>query len=185
MERAVAWDAPETRRSHAAYRLGGLRWFAGGLIGLAVATGLAAYALVVLKRPGLGPFIVAAVILGLIGLGAGAGALLRAQRFRTALQRAPWCRAELRVAGAHLRLVFATDGAVYNAADDTDAAEGGGQRWVDVRLMTTSRWRVREVVGFRDGQVNLCPISDGSFVLSADGLDNLYGLGPLARGRAR
>lgn len=192
MERGVAWDVPETRRSYSAYRLGGLRWLAGGLVGVAAAIGLSAYAVQVLQRPGLGAFIVAAVILGLIGLGTGLGALSRARRFRTALQGAPWRRAELRVAGAHLRLAFATDGTTGSATDGAtvgdsvdDADEEGGRRAVDVRLMTTSRWRVREVVRLRGRQVSLCPMSNGSFVLNAEGLDNLYGLRPLARGKAR
>lgn len=174
MERVVAWDAPETRRSYAAYRLGGLRWLAGGLAGVALAIGLSAYAVLVLQRPGLGVFIVASVILGLIGLGTGIGALFRARRFHIALQQAPWRRAELRVAGAHLRLIFA------GATADEDQ-----RRAVDVRLMTTSRWRVRQVVGFRDGDVALCAMNGGSFVLTAQGLDNLYGLRPLARQKGR
>ncbi|MDQ4037049.1 MAG: hypothetical protein M3313_01530 [Actinomycetota bacterium] len=195
MERVVAWNAPETARSYAAYRRGGLRWFAGGLTGLALAIGLSAYALLVLQRPGLGPFIFTSLILGLIGIGTGLGALLRARRFRMALQRAPWRSAELRVAGAHLRLILARDGLGFSdevpglrgpGADvaDQDDPDEERRRSVDVRLMTTSRWRVREVVGFRDREVRLCPINDGSFVLTAPGLDNLYGLQRLARRNA-
>lgn len=172
MEGQPAWDSDETRRSYAAYRLGALRWLTGGLAGLALAIGLSAYAVLVLKRPGLGVFIVAAVILGVIGLLTGAGGLIRAQRFRRALQRAPWQRAELRVAGAHLRLVF---------ADADGEAEKGEPRAVDARLMSTSRWRVREVVGYRDGEVLVCPAKDGSYVLTAQGMHNLYGLLPVAR----
>jgi len=171
----VAWDSPDTRRSYAAYRLGALRWLAGGMACLIGAVGLSAYAVLVLKRPGLGVFIVAAVLFGALGLVTGTGGLLRAQRFRRALQRSPWRSAELRVAGAHLRLVF--------AADDGGADGADGPRAVDARLMTTGRWRVRAVVGHRDGQVLLCPAKDASsYVLTAPGLDNLYGLLPLARG---
>ena len=172
----AAWARPETRRSFAAYRRGALRWFAGGLVGVTAAIGLSAYAVQVLKRPGLGVFIVAAVILGLLGLIIGAGGLVRAQRFRRVLQRAPWQRARLRVAGPHLRLVFPADD-VEPAAD----SHGDQQRAVDVRLMTTSRWRVRAVVGYRDGEVLLCPAQDGSYVLTAQGMHNLYGLLPLER----
>lgn len=172
MVQALAWDKPETRRSYAAYRLGALRWFTAGLGCLALAIGLSAYAVLVLGRPGLGVFIVATVIIGLIGLITGGGGLLRAWRFRAALQQASWRSAELRVAGAHLRLVFATD--------KVEAGEGQAQT-VDARLMTTSRWRVREVVGYRDGEVAICPIKDGSYVLTAQGMNNLYGLLPLAR----
>jgi hypothetical protein len=79
------------------------------------------------------------------------------------------------VAGPHLRLVFSAD--AETAAD----ADGDQQRAVDVRLMTTSRWRVRAVVGYRDGEVLLCPAQDGSYVLTAQGMNNLYGLLPLER----
>ncbi|MGI8627910.1 MAG: hypothetical protein ACR2J5_15290 [Geodermatophilaceae bacterium] len=201
VDRVVAWDAPETKRSYAAYRVGGLRWLAGGLAGVALAIGLSAYAVLVLRRPGLGVFIVTALILGLIGLGTGLGALLRARRFRLALQQAPWRSAELRVAGAHLRLVLYGDGVATHRDEpaedepgqdgpradvpDADGPDEDRRRAVDVRLMTTSRWRVREVVGFRDREVRLCPIKDGSFVLTAPGLDNLYGLQRLARRNAR
>lgn len=169
MEESPAWDAPETQRAYRAFRLGGLRWFAGGLGSVLLAIGLSVYAVTVLKRPGLGVFIVASVLLGLIGLIVGSGALLRARRFRLALQRAPWRPTELRVAGTHLRLVFAEDEAQTGAADVH----------LDVRLMTTSRWRVREVVGYRDGEVLVCPMGAGGFVLTANGLDNLFGLLPL------
>jgi hypothetical protein len=171
----AAWARPETRRSFAAYRRGALRWFAGGLVGVTAAIGLSAYAVQVLKRPGLGVFIVAAVILGLLGLIIGGGGLVRAQRFRRVLQRAPWQRARLRVAGPHLRLVFSADA---ETAADADRDQQGG---VDVRLMTTSRWRVRAVVGYRDGEVLLCPAQDGRYVLTAQGMNNLYGLLPLER----
>lgn len=167
----MAWDTPETKSSYAAYRLGALRWLVGGVGSLALSIGLSAYAVLVLKRPGLGVFIVAAVILGVLGLVTGVGGLIRAAQFRAALQQAPWRHAELRVAGAHLRLVFAGEGA------ETD----DGSHAVDVRLMTTSRWRVRAVVDYRGGQVLICPVKDASFVLSAPGLHNLYGLLPLKR----
>ncbi len=184
-----AWQQPETRRSYAAYRLGALRWFAGGLAGATVAVGLSAYAVLVLKRPGLGVFIVAALFLGVIGLVTGTGGLIRAQRFRRTLQTQPWQSAELRVAGASLRLIFAADDVdndtVDNDAVDSDAvdidANGDDRRAADVRLLITSRWRVREVVGHRDGEVLVCSARDGSYVLSAQGLNNLYGLRPLAR----
>lgn len=172
----TAWEAPGTQESYAAYRLGALRWLGGGVAGIALAIGLSVYAVTVLKRPGLGVFIVGAVILGLIGIGAGAGGLLRARRLRKGLQQAPWRRAELRVAGAHLRLVFPA----AKSGPDGDQTEEDAHT-VDLRLMTTSRWRVREVVGFRDGEVLVCPLRDGDFVLTAHGLNNLYGLRPLAR----
>ncbi len=176
---AVAWQDPETRRSHAAYRLGALRWCVGGIAGFGAAAGLSVYAVVVLKRPGLGVFIVTAVILGAIALTTGAGGLLRARRFRTALAGAPWQPVRLRMAGAHLRLIFFADqSAAQHAEDDDDV---GGSRTVDARLMTTSRWRVREVVGFRDAEVCVCPLDGGDFVLTARGLVNLYGLKPLAQ----
>lgn len=179
----VAWDEPETRRSYAVYRLGALRWFLGGLAGIALAIALSTFAVQVLKRPGLGVFIVAAALLGVFATVTGAGGLLRAARFRRALERAQWQRARLRVAGAHLRLIFA-----HAAAEDVRAQTGeddDGSRALDARLMTTSRWRVRSVVGNRDGAVRLCPLGGESYVLTAQGLDNLYGLLPLARRRGR
>lgn len=167
MTEQPAWDAPETRRSLAAYRLGALRWLAGGLASAGVAVGLSAYAVRVLQRPGLGVFIVAATILGLIGVITGAGALLRARQFRRALQGAPWQGAELRVAGAHLRLILPTE----QTDDDLDNFPA-----IDVKLMPTSRWRVRAVVGYRDQDVLVCPDGEAGFVLSAPGMNNLYGL---------
>lgn len=157
-----AWESSGTLESYAAYRLGALRWFGGGLLALAVAVGLASYAVLGLGRPGLGPFILVGVLLGVIGLGTGGGGLLRARNFRHALQRAPWRRAELRVAGAHLRLVFSE------------------QETRDVRLMATSRWRVREVVGHRDSAVLVCERGDSPYILTAEGTNNLYGLSSLA-----
>lgn len=186
-----AWDVVETRRSHATYRLGALRWFGGGLACLALAAGLSAYAVHVLEGPGLGVFIVAAVILGVFGVVTGVGGLLRAQRFRRALRRAPWQHAELRVAGAHLRLVFAAadpaaalDAAEGKEGEDSAKGEDGSQS-VDVTLMTTSRWRVRTVVGHRDGAVAVCRVEGAGFVLTAQGMNNLYGLRPLARQAGR
>lgn len=175
---AVAWEDPHTQRSYAVYRQGALRWLVGGLAGIAVAGGLSVYAVVVRQRPGLGVFIVAAVILGVTAIGTGTGAALRAGRFRAALQRAPWELARLRVAGAHLRLVFAS----ADVEDDPGRPE---PRRVDARLMSTSRWRVREVVGVRDSEVLVCPLGRGGYVLSAEGLNNLYGLHPLARQRGQ
>lgn len=174
----MAWEDPETKRSLAAYRQGALRWFAGGIAGVAAAIGLSAYAVTVLERPGLGAFIVASAILGVIALTIGVGGLLRARRFRRALQNRPWQKARLRVAGAHLRLVFSA------GEPDADPAEDGdddGRRMLDARLMTTSRWRVREVVGLRDAEVQVCPLDGSGYVLAAPGLFNLYGLHPLAR----
>ncbi|MDQ3733111.1 MAG: hypothetical protein M3400_03780 [Actinomycetota bacterium] len=173
---AVAWDDPQTRQRYAMYRLGALRWLAGGLVGVAAAIGLSAYAVWVHKRPGLGVFIVAALLLGLIAIATGAGGLVRAVRFRVALQRAAWEQAGLRVAGAHLRLVF---------GDDEDDPAGPAPRTVDARLLTTSRWRVREVVGLRDAEVLVCPMDRGGYVLTAEDLNNLYGLHPLARQRGQ
>lgn len=172
-----AWDAPLTGHCYAAYRLGALRWFLAGLGFMAAAFGLSAYAVLVLRRPGLGVFIVTGVLLGVIGLVTGAGGLLRARRFRQVLQQAPWRAAVLRVAGANLRLDFAASTAA--AADDRLPAA------VDVRLMTTSRWRVRAVVGNHDAEVVVCPAQDGGFVLASQGLGNLYGLLPLRRRVAR
>lgn len=176
---AVAWDGSDTRRAHDAYRLGALRWFGGGIAGILSGIGLSMYALLVLRRPGLGVFIVAAAILGAIALTVGSGGLLRARRFRRALERAPWQPARLRVAGAHLRLILMADEVAAGRADHDD--DDAGLQMVEARLMTTSRWRVREVVGFRDAEVRLCPLDGAGFVLSAPGLANLYGLQPLAR----
>lgn len=186
----VAWDEPATRRAYATYRLGALRWFAGGIAGVAIGIGLSTYAVLVLQRPGLGVFIVTAGLLGVIALGTGAGGLVRARRFRIALQRAPWQPVRLRVAGAHLRLVFiapadADAAADADASNDSALGEDDGRRTVDARLMATSRWRVREVVGFRDADVRVCPLDRAGFVLAAQGLNNLYGLHPLARRRGR
>lgn len=174
--RPTAWDQPGTTRAYAAYRRGALRWFAGGVGSLALAVGLSAYALLVLRRPGLGALIVAAAIVGMVALASGGGGLLRALRFRAALQRAPWQSAELRVVGSHLRFLI--------DVDDPQAERPGELRAVDARLMSTSRWRVREVVGHHDGEVLLCP-ADGFYVLTAEGANNLYGLRPLARQGSR
>jgi len=40
-------------------------------------------------------------------------------------------------------------------------------------------------VGYRDSEVLVCPANDGSFVLTAQGTKNLYGLLPLRRPAGR
>lgn len=167
----MAWDQPDTRACYAGYQLGALRWTAGGLGGIGLAIGLSVYAVTVLQRPGLGVFIVGAALLGVIALVAGVGGLLRAQRFQVALRTRPWHTARLRVAGSHLRLVF--------GQDDDDSPR------VDARLMTTSWWRVREVVGLRDAEVRVCHLDPNALVLTAPGLDNLYGVRSLTRKAGR
>lgn len=180
----TAWELGATRRAYAAYRLGALRWLLGGVAGLVLAVGLSAYAVLVLRRPGLGVVIVAALILGVVGVATGGGGLLRARQFRAALRRSSWQRAELRVAGSHLRLVF-DDGCDHDTARDRDTAHDldlDHGRDVDARLMSTSRWRVREVVGHRDSEVLICPAAEGRYVLTAVGSVNLYGLVAIGNG---
>lgn len=191
----TAWQSPTTRSCHAAYRLGALRWFVGGIAGLILAIGLSTYAVWIRGRPGLGALIVAALLVGIIGVITGAGGLVRARRFRWALQRSPWRPAELRVTGANLRLVFdpddlpGADGTSDTAAPADDPRPADEPRTpddprppaADVRMMSTSRWRMREVVGYRDAEVLVCPAGQGSYVLTAQGSATMYGLVPLAR----
>lgn len=168
---AVAWDLPATRAAHAAYRQGALRWLLGGVGGVGVAVALSAYAVLILRRPGLGVVIIAALLLGIVGLVTGAGGLFRAGQFQAVLQRAPWQDAELRLVGATMRLVF----------DDVSEAGSNGaepSQFVDARMLSTSRWRMREVVGYSNGQVRVCA-GPNLYVLASLRMNTVYGLRPL------
>ena len=98
-----AADDPHTRTALEAHQAGALRWLGGGVIAvvLGVLLGVAAVALADGGRrvPGLGRAVIALVLLGLSGVAAGTGALLRTRRSQRGLAATPWQTGRLRIAG--------------------------------------------------------------------------------------
>jgi len=164
-----AADDPETRTSLAAHLAGAIRWLAGGAMAvvLGVLLGAAAVAMVGNGRriPGLGVAVVVLVFIGIVGVVAGCGALVRSLRWRRGLATTPWRTGRLHIAGPAI-LAFEPDG--YDELDP-DAER------VQLRLLSTAVWRTRAVQRLNGADVLAAPIGRGQWVLTADGLGTVVG----------
>jgi hypothetical protein len=164
-----AIDDPQTRTALAAHQAGALRWLVGGAMAvvLGVLLGVAAVALAGNGRrvPGLGIVVVVLVVLGIVGLVTGSGALARTVRWRRALARTVWQNGRLRISGPAV-LAFEPEG--YDELDPTDER-------VHLRLLSTAVWRTRAVQGLDGAFVLAAPVGHGQWVLTADGLGTIVG----------
>jgi hypothetical protein len=164
-----AADDPHTRTALAAHQAGGLRWLGGGVIAvvLGVLLGAAAVELADAGRrvPGLGLAVIALVLLGLTGVAAGTGALLRTRRWQQGLAATPWQTGRLRIAGPAI-IAFEPEG-----FDELDPLHEP----VRLQLLSTAVWRTRAVQELDGGEVRAAPVGAGQWVLTAEGLPTLYG----------
>jgi hypothetical protein len=163
-------EDPQTRTALAAYQAGALRWLGGGVIAvvLGVLLGVAAVTLAGHRGrpvPGLGLAVVVLVVVGLVGVDTGSGALVRTIRWRRALARTPWQTGRLRIAGPAV-LAFEPEG--YDELDPIDER-------VHLRLLSTAVWRTRAVQGLDGAFVQAAPVGRGQWVLTADGLGTIVG----------
>jgi hypothetical protein len=164
-----AADDPHTRTALEAHQAGALRWLGGGVIAvvLGVLLGVAAVALADGGRrvPGLGLAVIALVLLGLSGVAAGTGALLRTRRWQRGLAATPWQTGRLRIAGPAI-IAFEPEG--YDELDPMHEP-------VRLQLLSTAVWRTRAVQELDGGEVRAAPVGAGQWVLTAEGLPTLYG----------
>ena len=164
-----AADDPHTSTALAAHQAGALRWLGGGVIAvvLGVLLGVAAVALADDGRrvPGLGLVVIALVLLGLSGVAAGTGALLRTRRWQQGLAATPWQTGRLRIAGPAI-IAFEPEG--YDELDPM-------QEPVRLQLLSTAVWRTRAVQELDGGEVRAAPVGRDQWVLTAEGLPTLYG----------
>ena len=162
-------DDPAVRAALAGYQAGAIRWLAGG--GMAVVLGFLGGAAAVTvaetgrRLPGVGLVVVVLVVGGAVAVVAGGGALMRARRWRRALAHTAWLTGRLRIAGPSL-LAFEPDG--YDELDPDDEP-------VRLRLMSTAVWRTRAAQQLDGGEVRVAPVGEREWVLTADGLETLYG----------
>ncbi len=163
-----ALDDPQTRAALAAHRAGALRWLAGGVIAVVLGTLLAA-AVVRIARDGgerlpfAGLMVVALYLGGAAAAAAGTGGLVRTRRWTAALAREPWRLGRLRVAGPAVLLV-------EPAGFDDLAGEP-----VRLQLSSTAVWRTRAVQRLADAEVSYAPVGGREWVLTADGVDTVFG----------
>jgi hypothetical protein len=164
-----AADDPHTRTALEAHQAGALRWLGGGVIAvvLGVLLGVAAVALADGGRrvPGLGLAVIALVLLGLSGVMAGTGALLRTRRWQRGLAATPWQTGRLRIAGPAI-IAFEPEG--YDELDPMHEP-------VRLQLLSTAVWRTRAVQDLDGGEVRAAPVGADQWVLTAEGLPTLYG----------
>ncbi|UOX99855.1 hypothetical protein [Blastococcus sp. PRF04-17] len=169
---------PQTRAALDGYQAGALRWLAGGVIAvvLGVLLGVATVAVVSSsgqRYPAVGLVVVALVFVGLVAIAAGAGALLRTVRWRRALQRTVWQYGRLRIAGP---AIIAFEPAGYDELDPDDEP-------VRLKLLSTAVWRTRAVQALDGAEVRAAPVGDRQWVITADGLETVYGAGVVTRSR--
>jgi len=164
-----AADDPHTRTALEAHQAGALRWLGGGVIAvvLGVLLGVAAVALADGGRrvPGLGLAVIALVLVGLSGVAAGTGALLRTRRWQRGLAATPWQTGRLRIAGPAI-IAFEPEG--YDELDPMHEP-------VRLQLLSTAVWRTRAVQELDGGEVRAAPVGAEQWVLTAEGLPTLYG----------
>ena len=153
----------------AAHQAGSLRWLGGGVIAgvLGVLLGVAAVALAGSGRrvPLLGLVVVVLVLVGLVGVVAGTGALMRTFRWRRALATTPWQTGRLRIAGPAV-IAFEPEG-----FDELGPEQGP----VRLRLLSTAVGRTRTVQALDGAEVLAAPVAGRQWVLTADGLPTLFG----------
>src|SRR3712207_2519885 len=125
------------------------------------------------RYPGVGLAVIALVFVGLVAIGAGAGALVRTMRWRRALQRTVWQYGRLRIAGP---AIIAFEPAGFDELDPDDEP-------VRLKLLSTAVWRTRAVQGLDGAEVRAAPVGDRQWVITADGLHTVYGAG-VVRGRS-
>ena len=169
-----ALDDPRTRSELAALRAGALRWLAGGAVAVVLGCLLGAAVVRIAedggeRPPAAGLLVVVLVLVGVVAVVVGLGALVRAQRWGAALARRPWQRGLLRVAGTAVLQV-------EPAGLDEFADEP-----LRLRLMSTAIWRTRAVQRLADAEVRFLEVSPKEWVFAADGADTLYGARPAAR----
>jgi hypothetical protein len=164
-----AADDPATRAALTGYQAGAIRWLAGGVMAVVLGFlgGAAAVEVAEAGRriPGAGILVVILVVGGAAAAVAGAGALLRARRWRHGLARGRWLRGVLRIAGPAV-ISFEPEG--YDEWDPDDEP-------VRLRLMSTSIWRTRAVQRMHDAEIRAARINEREWVLGAEGLETLYG----------
>ncbi len=117
------------------------------------------------RIPLLGLVVIVLVLVGVVGVVAGTGALLRTHRWRRALATTPWQAGRLRIAGP---AIMAFEPAGY---DEFDPA----QERVHLRLLSTAVWRTRTVQALDGAEIMAAPVSGSQWVLTADGLPTLFG----------
>jgi hypothetical protein len=164
-----ASDDPATQAALTGYQAGAIRWLAGGSIAvvLGVIAGAAAVEVAETGRriPGAGIVVVILVIGGAAAAVAGAGALVRARRWRQGLARGGWVRGVLRIAGPAV-ISFEPEG--FDELDPFDEP-------VRLRLMSTNVWRTRAVQRLHDAEIRAARVGEREWVLTAEGLETLYG----------
>jgi hypothetical protein len=165
-----AAEDPQTSTALAAHQAGALRWLGGGVMAvvLAVLLGMATVAVAGdtgRHYPLLGFAVIALVLLGVAGVVAGTGALVRTARWRRALAATAWCPGRLRIAGPAI-VAFEPEG--YDELDPDDER-------VHLRLLSTAIWRTRAVQRLDGGDVLAAPVGPTEWVLTADGLGTLVG----------
>jgi hypothetical protein len=162
-------EDPRTRAAMTGYQAGAIRWLGGG--GMAVVLGVLAGAAAVQvaesgrRLPGVGLVVVVLVVGGAAAAVAGAGALLRARRWRQGLARSGWIRGVLRIAGP---AVVALEPEGYDEWDPDDEP-------VRLRLMSTSVWRTRAVQNLNGAEVRAARVAEREWVLTAEGLETVFG----------
>ena len=166
-----AGEDPQTRTALAAYQAAALRWLGGGVIAVVLGVLLGVAAVTVAgntgnRVPGAGLVVVALVFAGILATGAGAGALLRAVRWRRALTSASWRTGTLRIAGPSI-IAFEPEGYDELAPGDDDR--------VHLRLLSTAVWRTRAVQRLDGFPVRAAPVGGGQWVLTSDGLGTIVG----------
>jgi hypothetical protein len=165
-----AGEDPQTRTALDAHQAGALRWLIGGGILLVLGVLLGVAVVTITGSTGrrisfVGLVVLVLVTLGAVGIGAGGGALLRTRRWRQALAVTPWQTGRLRVAGPAI-IAFEPEG--YDELDPFDEP-------VRLRLLSTAVWRTRAVQALDGAEVRAAPVGGPQWVLTADGVDTLYG----------
>jgi hypothetical protein len=171
-----AGEDPQTRTALSAHQAGALRWLGGGVIAVVLGVLLATAAVTVARNtgdrvPGAGLVVILLVLVGVVGIATGGGALLRTVRWRRALAAAGWRTGTLRIAGPAI-ISFEPDG--YDELY-------GGDDPIHLRLLSTAIWRTRAVQRLDGAAVRLAPVGAGQWVLTADGLGTMVGARSVGR----